>query len=89
MVPVNFTQHHNALNLAAAVAACDGLGPARRTTLAGDRLEVELLALARRAAWSSTAAASMIADCYNANPTSMGPRCGTWLQRRTAAAPSR
>ncbi len=68
-VPVNFTQRHNALNLAAAVAVCHGLGlPAEE--IAGDRLDV------RFSPWRGEqieldGGGVLIADCYNANPTSM------------------
>ncbi len=68
-VPVNFTSHHNALNLAAAVAAYDAAGlpldEAARGSAAvqfsrwrGETLELPGGGL-------------LIADCYNANPTSM------------------
>ena len=68
-LPVNFTSHHNALNLAAAVAAYDAaglpLGEAARGSAAvqfsrwrGETLELPGGGL-------------LIADCYNANPTSM------------------
>jgi UDP-N-acetylmuramoyl-tripeptide--D-alanyl-D-alanine ligase len=68
-LPVNFTSHHNALNLAAAVAAYDAAGlpldEAGRGSAAvqfsrwrGETLELPGGGL-------------LIADCYNANPTSM------------------
>ncbi len=70
-VPVNFDQHHNGVNLAAAVAACAGLGldPADAELLAG-ATEVEL------SRWRGERIALpgggfVIADCYNANPVSM------------------
>jgi UDP-N-acetylmuramoyl-tripeptide--D-alanyl-D-alanine ligase len=70
-VPVNFDQHHNGLNLAAAVAACAGLGldPADPQLLAG-AAEVEF------SPWRGERVALpgdgfVIADCYNANPVSM------------------
>ncbi len=70
-VPVNFDQHHNGLNLAAAVAACAGLGldPADPELLAG-AAEVEF------SRWRGERIALpgdgfVIADCYNANPVSM------------------
>jgi UDP-N-acetylmuramoyl-tripeptide--D-alanyl-D-alanine ligase len=68
-VPVNFTARHNALNLAAAAAAYDSLGlPLDELALgAGDVAfsrwrgeEIEL-----------PGGGLLIADCYNANPTSM------------------
>ena len=68
-VPVNFTARHNALNLAAAAAAYDSLGmPVDELALgAGDVAfshwrgeEIEL-----------PGNGLLIADCYNANPTSM------------------
>ena len=70
-VPVNFDQHHNGLNLAAAVAACVGLGldPGDAELLAGagevefSRWRGERLDLA--------GGGFVIADCYNANPVSM------------------
>jgi UDP-N-acetylmuramoyl-tripeptide--D-alanyl-D-alanine ligase len=70
-VPVSFDQHHNGVNLAAAVAACVGLGldPADPELLAG-AAEVEL------SRWRGERIALpgdgfVIADCYNANPVSM------------------
>ncbi len=68
-VPVTFTQHHNALNLAAALAACEGLGLPLEEVAAGaaevtfSRWRGELIELER--------GGLLIADCYNANPTSM------------------
>jgi UDP-N-acetylmuramoyl-tripeptide--D-alanyl-D-alanine ligase len=70
-VPVNFDQHHNGLNLAAAVAACVGLGldPEDDELWAGagevefSRWRGERLDLA--------GGGFVIADCYNANPVSM------------------
>ncbi len=70
-VPVNFDQHHNGLNLAAAVAACVGMGldPGDEDMLAGagevefSRWRGERLELA--------GGGFVIADCYNANPVSM------------------
>jgi UDP-N-acetylmuramoyl-tripeptide--D-alanyl-D-alanine ligase len=68
-VPVNFTARHNALNLAAAAAAYDSLGlPLDELALgSGDVAfsrwrgeEIEL-----------PGGGLLIADCYNANPTSM------------------
>ena len=68
-VPVNFTARHNALNLAAAAAAYDSLGlPLDELVLgSGDVAfsrwrgeEIEL-----------PGGGLLIADCYNANPTSM------------------
>ena len=70
-VPVNFDQHHNGLNLAAAVAACVGLGL--------DLADTELLAGAGEVEFSRwrgerldlRGGGFVIADCYNANPVSM------------------
>ncbi len=70
-VPVNFDQHHNGVNLAAAVAACAGLGldPADPELLAG-AAQVELSRWrGERIALSGDG--FVIADCYNANPVSM------------------
>jgi UDP-N-acetylmuramoyl-tripeptide--D-alanyl-D-alanine ligase len=68
-VSVNLTQRHNAQNLCAALAAClaAGLDPGRLTA-GGVQVEIsrwrgEELELAR--------GGLLIADCYNANPTSM------------------
>jgi UDP-N-acetylmuramoyl-tripeptide--D-alanyl-D-alanine ligase len=68
-VPVNFTARHNALNLAAAAAAYDSLG------LPLDELAVGAgdVAFSR---WRGEeidlpGGGLLIADCYNANPTSM------------------
>ena len=68
-LPVNFTSHHNGLNLAAAVAAYDAAGlpldeagrgssSVRFSRWRGETLELPGGGL-------------LIADCYNANPTSM------------------
>ena len=68
-VPVSFTQRHNALNLAAALGACHGLGlPAEQfddvqlnvqfSPWRGEQIELD-------------GGGVLIADCYNANPTSM------------------
>jgi UDP-N-acetylmuramoyl-tripeptide--D-alanyl-D-alanine ligase len=68
-VPVSFTQRHNALNLAAALGACHGLGlPPERFD--GVTLDV------RFSPWRGEqveldGGGVLIADCYNANPTSM------------------
>jgi UDP-N-acetylmuramoyl-tripeptide--D-alanyl-D-alanine ligase len=70
-VPVNFDQHHNGLNLTAAVAACVGLGldPGDPDLMAGagevafSRWRGERIAL--------PGGGFVIADCYNANPVSM------------------
>jgi UDP-N-acetylmuramoyl-tripeptide--D-alanyl-D-alanine ligase len=70
-VPVNFDQHHNGLNLAAAVAACAGLGL--------DPAEPGLLSGAGEVAFSRWRGERIdlpgggfaIADCYNASPDSM------------------
>jgi UDP-N-acetylmuramoyl-tripeptide--D-alanyl-D-alanine ligase len=68
-VPVNFTAPHNALNLAAAAAAYDALGLPLDGLAEGahdvtfSRWRGEELELA--------GGGVLIADCYNANPTSM------------------
>jgi UDP-N-acetylmuramoyl-tripeptide--D-alanyl-D-alanine ligase len=68
-VPVNFTAPHNALNLAAAAAAYDALGlpldglAEGARDVAFSRWRGEELELA--------GGGVLIADCYNANPTSM------------------
>src|SRR5207248_3199956 len=68
-VPVNFTAPHNALNLAAAAAAYDALGlpldglADGAAEVAFSRWRGEELQLA--------GGGVLIADCYNANPTSM------------------
>src|SRR4029079_17699181 len=70
-VPVNFDQHHNGLNLTAAVAACAALGldPADPELLAGageaefSRWRGERIAL--------PGGGFVIADCYTATPLSM------------------
>jgi UDP-N-acetylmuramoyl-tripeptide--D-alanyl-D-alanine ligase len=88
-VPVNFDQHHNGVNLAAAVAACAGLGldPADPELLAG-AAQVEL------SRWRGERIALLgdgfvIADCYNANPVSMRAALGHLVStaggRRTVA----
>jgi UDP-N-acetylmuramoyl-tripeptide--D-alanyl-D-alanine ligase len=88
-VPVNFDQHHNGVNLAAAVAACAGLGldPADPELLAG-AAQVEL------SRWRGERIALpgdgfVIADCYNANPVSMRAALGHLVStaggRRTVA----
>jgi UDP-N-acetylmuramoyl-tripeptide--D-alanyl-D-alanine ligase len=88
-VPVNFDQHHNGVNLAAAVAACAGLGldPADPELLAG-AAQVEL------SRWRGERIALpgdgfVIADCYNANPVSMRAALGHLVStaggRRTLA----
>ena len=69
VVPVDFTQRHNALNLAAAVAVCHSLG-LHADDIAGDRLEVSFSPW-RGEQIELDGGGVMIADCYNANPTSM------------------
>jgi UDP-N-acetylmuramoyl-tripeptide--D-alanyl-D-alanine ligase len=70
-VPVNFDQHHNGLNLAAAVAACVGLGlDSGDDDLWAGAAEVEF------SRWRGeripiAGGGFVIADCYNANPVSM------------------
>ena len=66
---VTFTQRHNALNLAAALAACHGLG-LPLDEVADGALDV------RFSPWRGEQidldrGGVLIADCYNANPTSM------------------
>jgi UDP-N-acetylmuramoyl-tripeptide--D-alanyl-D-alanine ligase len=70
-VPVNFDQHHNGLNLTAAVAACVGLGldPGDPDLLVGAR-EVEFSRW-RGERLDIPGGGFVIADCYNANPVSM------------------
>jgi UDP-N-acetylmuramoyl-tripeptide--D-alanyl-D-alanine ligase len=70
-VSVNFDQHHNGLNLAAAVAACVGLGldPGDPDLLAGAG-EVEFSRW-RGERIDVPGDGFVIADCYNANPVSM------------------
>jgi len=70
-VPVNFDQHHNGLNLAAAVAACVGLGldPGAADLVAGAG-EVEFSRW-RGERIDVAGGGFVIADCYNANPVSM------------------
>ena len=71
-MPVNFDQHHNGVNLAAAVAACDGLGLDPDDPLLAGAAEVEFSRWRGERHRRSPAAAFVIADCYNANPVSMG-----------------
>jgi UDP-N-acetylmuramoyl-tripeptide--D-alanyl-D-alanine ligase len=68
-VPVNFTQHHNGLNLAAAVAACDALGLDEDAALE-EGIAVQLSAM-RGQEIPLPGGGLVIADCYNANPASM------------------
>jgi UDP-N-acetylmuramoyl-tripeptide--D-alanyl-D-alanine ligase len=89
MVPVSFDQRHNGRNLAAAVAACVGLGL--------DPADPELLAGAADVAFSRWRGERIdlpgdgfvIADCYNANPVSMRAALGHLVEaaggRRTVA----
>jgi UDP-N-acetylmuramoyl-tripeptide--D-alanyl-D-alanine ligase len=68
-VPVNFTSRHNAINLAAAAAAYDALGlpvdelPHGATSVRFSRWRGEEISL--------PGGGVLLADCYNANPTSM------------------
>src|SRR5207302_4902279 len=68
-VPVSFASQHNALNLAAAVAVYDALGEPLEGVADGARS-------VRFSRWRGEEIALpgggvLIADCYNANPTSM------------------
>jgi UDP-N-acetylmuramoyl-tripeptide--D-alanyl-D-alanine ligase len=69
-VPVNFTQHHNGINLAAAVAVCDALGLNEGDALVAGGVEVEFSAL-RGEEIPLSGGGLLMADCYNANPASM------------------
>jgi len=70
-VPVNFDQHHNGLNLAAAVAACVGLGlDCEDDELWAGAGEVEFSRW-RGERLDMAGGGFVIADCYNANPVSM------------------
>jgi len=69
-VPVNFDQHHNGLNLAAAVAACAGLGLEPDDDLLAGAAEVEFSRW-RGERLELAGDGFVIADCYNANPVSM------------------
>lgn len=70
-MPVNFDQHHNGLNLAAAVAACVGLGlDAEDDDLWAGAGEVEFSRW-RGERLDLAGGGFVIADCYNANPVSM------------------
>ena len=68
-VPVNFTAPHNALNLAAAAAAYDALG-LPEDGLADGALDVAFSRW-RGEELDLSGGGVLIADCYNANPTSM------------------
>ena len=68
-VPVNFTEPHNALNLAAAVAAYDGLGLPLEG-LAEGAAAISLSPL-RGERVDRPGGGLAIIDCYNANPVSM------------------
>ncbi|MDX6523328.1 MAG: UDP-N-acetylmuramoyl-tripeptide--D-alanyl-D-alanine ligase [Gaiellales bacterium] len=68
-IPVNFTAPHNAVNLTAAAAAFDALG----LPLDGLAEGASAVAFSRWRGEELTLAGGglLIADCYNANPTSM------------------
>jgi UDP-N-acetylmuramoyl-tripeptide--D-alanyl-D-alanine ligase len=68
-VHVSFSQRHNALNLAAALAACRGMG-LDLEQLTGGGLQV-VFSRWRGEQLELTGGGILIADCYNANPTSM------------------
>ena len=68
-VPVNFTARHNAINMAAAVAAYDALGLQLDDISAGSRDVV--FSRWRGEEIELPGGGLLIADCYNANPTSM------------------
>ncbi len=68
-VPVSFTAPHNAVNLAAALAAYDALG-LPLDAVGAERLEVEFSRW-RGEELALPGGGLLIADCYNANPTSM------------------
>ena len=68
-VPVSFTQRHNAINLAAALGACHGLGVPLDEAAAG-AVDVAFSAW-RGEQIELKGGGILIADCYNANPTSM------------------
>ena len=69
LVPVSFTQPHNAVNLAAALAACHGLG-LPLDELTADGVDVQFTRW-RGEQIELDGGGLVIADCYNANPTSM------------------
>jgi UDP-N-acetylmuramoyl-tripeptide--D-alanyl-D-alanine ligase len=69
VVPVNFNSRHNAINLTAAVAAYDGIGlPVEE--LGGGSVLVQFSRW-RGEELQLPGGGVLIADCYNANPTSM------------------
>ena len=68
-VPVTFTAPHNALNLTAALAAYDALG-LPLDAVGDDRLDV-VFSRWRGEELPLPEGGLLIADCYNANPTSM------------------
>ena len=68
-VPVSFTAPHNALNLTAALAAYDALG-LPLDAVGAQRLEVQFSRW-RGEELPLAGGGLLIADCYNANPTSM------------------
>ncbi len=71
IVPVSFEQRHNGVNLAAAVAACDALGiDVDEPLLAG--AEATEISRWRGERLPLPGGGVLIADCYNANPVSMG-----------------
>jgi UDP-N-acetylmuramoyl-tripeptide--D-alanyl-D-alanine ligase len=68
-VAMNLTQHHNAQNLCAALAACSAAGLDLDELTAGG-VQVELSRW-RGEELELPGGGLLIADCYNANPTSM------------------
>jgi UDP-N-acetylmuramoyl-tripeptide--D-alanyl-D-alanine ligase len=68
-VSVSFTQRHNAVNLAAALAACRGMGVDVEELTAGG-LQV-VFSRWRGEQLDLDGGGVLIADCYNANPASM------------------
>jgi UDP-N-acetylmuramoyl-tripeptide--D-alanyl-D-alanine ligase len=68
-VPVSFTAPHNALNLTAALAAYDALG-LPLDAVGTERLDVQFSRW-RGEELPLAGGGLLIADCYNANPTSM------------------
>jgi UDP-N-acetylmuramoyl-tripeptide--D-alanyl-D-alanine ligase len=68
-LPVNFTSHHNAVNLTAAVAAYEAAGlPLDDVGRGSDAVEFSRW---RGETLELPGGGLLIADCYNANPTSM------------------
>jgi UDP-N-acetylmuramoyl-tripeptide--D-alanyl-D-alanine ligase len=68
-VHVSFTERHNAVNLAAALAACRGMGVDVEELTAGG-LQV-VFSRWRGEQFDLDGGGVLIADCYNANPASM------------------